>query len=923
MSLSLAILPQSNILDGITLNERVERSTLVKLINSTLLKKIPFHLYQNEKQQLTRYLALMDNGTIPVTYSRNPNNPYGRSNPVFGLGLFLIRREVRHTLSPNMVDLDIKNCHPVMLNQLCEINGIPHSELNNYVCHRQTYFNEGVSAYGCTQDDIKELFIKYMYGGSFGAWVAEVDDDGKQKIDILKCDAGVVNDEGKLLELTSFKQFRKSMKSIHNKIVEMNPDLTQIVSAKKEINIAGSVCSFVLQEYEIRVLEQLFLHCSSNNLIDSEVCVLCADGLMIERKFYNPELLNQFTELISRTIGFQLIFTEKPMTQGYEKILDKNLDFDLYTPIYTTGLIADYFSVMFSNKFVCFDGIVYQYNGVIWEIMEHKKNSVLHNFVDEKFHKCLIKYCMTKLKLFGDASVLCEDEEMKGKLKKKLGAVNTLLNNVNMLRNITQRNNLVAEIINKITTKLIVFDNDPFLFAFTNKVYDLRTNKFVPSVYSQYIRTTCKYDHITYYPSKFTDELFAIINTIFPNPEIRDYYLTILATGMYGELIEHLFIATGTGGNGKSLINAQMMKTVGSYGYKVGANVLLDEIKEGANPAIASLHNVRFGLAQEPNGKRRICTATLKELTGDKTLNARMAYSNECQINLKLTLVEECNELPLLDEVGGGVERRIRAVPFTSCAVPSDIYYALEDKTGYILANPYYKTDEFQHKHKQALFNILLPYWEAFQKNNYCMPEPPLESKLITRDYLATSDDIFSWFSEIYEKSDNVNEILYIENIYNRFTGSRVFQLMTKTQQKNYNKKEFNNKIEKNIFLKPFYRARNKTINGVQLTKPAIVGYRRIPEESHNECEDGFSDLETESVGFKTKKRRKRKNALIYNLFLLEIIIYAYYFTFSIFGGFLNLYIYAFLRFCVFCVSLLLYSILYILYILNYCFFFV
>ena len=68
MNLSLAILPQSNILDGITLNERVERSTLVKLINSTLLKKIPFKLYQNEKQQLTRYLALMNNGLIPVTY---------------------------------------------------------------------------------------------------------------------------------------------------------------------------------------------------------------------------------------------------------------------------------------------------------------------------------------------------------------------------------------------------------------------------------------------------------------------------------------------------------------------------------------------------------------------------------------------------------------------------------------------------------------------------------------------------------------------------------------------------------------------------------------------------------------------------------------------------------------------------------------
>ena len=845
MNLSLAILPQSNILDGITLNERVERSTLVKLINSTLLKKIPFKLYQNEKQQLTRYLALMGNGLIPVKYSRNPNNPYGRSNPAFALGLFSIRREIRHTLSPDMVDLDIKNCHPVMLNQLCEKEGIPHYELNNYVCNRQSYFNEGVKAYGCTEDDIKTLFIKYMYGGGFKSWVNAVDDDGVKIIDMLKCDDGVVRD-GEILELTSFTLFKESMTNIHKRIMGKNPDLTRIVNEMKEgqeyCNIKGSVCSFVLQEYEIRVLEQLFLYCNNNKLIENGVCVLCADGIMIERKFYKPELLNKFTELIKRTIGFDLTFTEKQMTQGYEKILDKNLDFDLYTPLYTTGLIAEHFSVVYSNKFVCYDGIVYQYNGTFWEALE-RKNSLLHIFVNDNFQKYLIKYCMSKLKIIGDAVALCKDEDLAEKLEKKLNNVKVLINNVNLVRNITQRNNLVADIIHRITDSSIIFDNDPYLFAFTNKVYDLRTNQFVPSVYSQYIRITCGYDHVSHYSSQYTDGLFAIINTIFTNPAIRDYYLTILATGLYGEQIEYFFIATGTGGNGKSLINSQMLETVGSYGYKMGANVLLDEIKEGANPAIASLNNKRFVLGQEPNGKRRICTATLKELTGDKIINARMAYSNETQTHLKLTLVEECNELPPLDEVGGGVERRIRAVPFDCKAVCADIYNVLEDKTGYILANPYYKTTEFQHLHKQALFNILLPYWEAFQKNHYSMPDPPLESKNVTRDYLAVSDDIFSWFGEIYEKSNNVNEILYIDDIYNKFSNSRVFQLM-------YNKKEFNTKIEKNIFLKPYYKSRGKSVNGVQLTKPAIVGYRRIPEETHNECEDGLSDLETETIGF-------------------------------------------------------------------------
>jgi phage/plasmid-associated DNA primase len=107
--------------------------------------------------------------------------------------------------------------------------------------------------------------------------------------------------------------------------------------------------------------------------------------------------------------------------------------------------------------------------------------------------------------------------------------------------------------------------------------------------------------------------------------------------------------------------------------------VLLDEIKEGANPAIASLNRKRFVLVQEPNGKRRICTATLKEITGDKIINARMCYVNDCKTNLSLTLVMECNELPALDEVGGGVERRVRAIPFGSRFVDKDDFTSILD----------------------------------------------------------------------------------------------------------------------------------------------------------------------------------------------------------------------------------------------------
>ena len=384
--------------------------------------------------------------------------------------------------------------------------------------------------------------------------------------------------------------------------------------------------------------------------------------------------------------------------------------------------------------------------------------------------------------------------------------------------------------------------------AFNNKIYSLRENKTIAPDYTQYISTTCGYDYLEYYPKERLECYNKLIDTILPDPEVKNYYLTVLSTGLYGQQIENFFVATGTGGNGKSLLNSQMMETVGDYGYKLGANVLLDEIKEGANPAIASLNRKRFVLVQEPNGKRRICTATLKEITGDKIVNARGLYCSDCKTNLTLTVVMECNELPALDEVGGGVERRVRAIPFESRFVELDVYNALEDKTGLGIANPLYKTNEFQQQHRQALFMILLPYWAKFQGNNYSMPELPAPCKVITKDYMAMSDDIYGWFSESYEKSDENTDLVYIDEMFCGLKASEIYNKMSKKEQRELTAKKFNEKVEKNIFLRQYYKARKARFNNLQLSKPAVCGFKKRPAVPVTNEEEIYYDDNVEFV---------------------------------------------------------------------------
>ena len=139
---------------------------------------------------------------------------------------------------------------------------------------------------------------------------------------------------------------------------------------------------------------------------------------------------------------------------------------------------------------------------------------------------------------------------------------------------------LITKVLFKfITNNNIKFDSNPYLFAFTNAIFDLKLNKFVENDPLFYITKTSGYSYDFSYSKDKIKVLDELIDTIFPDKDVKEYYLGILATGLCGLQIENCFIATGSGGNGKSLINSLMMKTAGEYAYKLPSDVLLSAIK--------------------------------------------------------------------------------------------------------------------------------------------------------------------------------------------------------------------------------------------------------------------------------------------------------------------------------------------------------
>jgi len=897
--LNLEITPQKSVLDGITLYEPADHSIMDKLINSSLSNEKGKNMdqFENEKKKLTSYKASLVNGLYKVQYNKKKGNPYGRCNPF--VGLHTIHRPLRHSLvGHKMEDIDIENAHPTMLLQLLQANKIPCPLLEDYVNNRQQWFNlvlshwkvkellSEVSSEETRKILLKEipkgLFIQICFGGGVKSWMEKWD---KIKIKVKNAknelvDATFQGIDQNIKPSQVIYDFIAEIRGHQRLIAEKNPHLVEIVrqlKTEKEtkeknlanktvfrdkngefVNINGSVCSHFLQEYEVRILEVMFLYCCANNYVKNEVCVLCADGMMILKENYKPSLLTELTEIVQEKLGFRLRFTNKKMEEGYdEETINANMVFTLWTHDFNSGPICDYLKMMFPNKFLYVRDTLYTYNGVYWKEIEDKNYSALHNFLDIQFKTHLLFQCgrvndrlNSELSSLGNA----ETEELKAqkkmieadiqKLSKFQHSIITRLSTYNC------RVEIVKDAVIKLTDNSICMDENPFLFAFNNKIYDLQRGAFVEPHYTQYISFTAGWNWSDYYNQKLVKELEDILTSILPNKEVREYYLMILATGMYGALIENLFIAQGCGGNGKSLINELYQSALGKYSYKLPSSVLLNPLKDGGNPEVASASCKRGVIADEPDASKRICSATVKALTGASRLTARKLHSNNVEVLLLLTLILECNTLPKLDEILQALVRRIRVIPFNGVFIDKEKYDVMtpeerKEKGVSGAINPYFKTTEFKEKYRQALVVLMMRQFERYKENGFNFPKEPSEVLYATKDYMLASDDVAGWFLATYKpdgKEEGQKNVIFVDDIYKKFKMSEFWYSSPKTYQNQMTQKNFYNLVENSVNLRQNIIVRDKRFQGVKYKKLAVWGFTEKTAEDMNE---DFEDYES------------------------------------------------------------------------------
>lgn len=313
-------------LDNIILNEVVDIEILDKLINSSLLKVVTNDInkiyFEHEKNQLIALRNLVKkNGIASIKYNKYKNIEFGRVMPFKNLSLFGLRKQLRHTLCINRyVDIDVVNAHPQILYQICKKNNIECKYLKKYIKHRDDYLNEVMDFYAVDRDDAKLLFIILLYFGTINKWFNTIENEPKTRT-ILKF----------------LTKFEKELNDIGDEIIKHNSELSKQVENKKKKkdnkkekknedndkkNIKGSIVSHFLQEYEYRILEKTYYYCLDNGYIKNNICLLCHDGIMLEKEYYKPELLEELQQLIYKEFDLNLTFIEKPMSESALDILD-------------------------------------------------------------------------------------------------------------------------------------------------------------------------------------------------------------------------------------------------------------------------------------------------------------------------------------------------------------------------------------------------------------------------------------------------------------------------------------------------------------------------------------------------------------------------------------------------------------------------
>lgn len=259
------------------------------------------------KQLIGGYLdktTVLDNGigSVEVTYefsNIHQLDHQGRRFAVKAQSLQSFSKYIRHTITHDIYnDIDIVNCHPVILKQYCDKNGIACDCLTYYIEHRDECLNELMLVHKFNRDEAKRMFLTVMNGGK--------------------------RFSGSKL----FTAFKNETSTILSEIAKL-PDNIELCKTLRQIdrsNLNGRLVNHILCGIENSILTAMISFLKSQ-FINCDNIVLAFDGFMIPKSCLDLEesFFTEMSQYLYEGLGYHVSITNKPQ--------DLILDLQYSTPL--------------------------------------------------------------------------------------------------------------------------------------------------------------------------------------------------------------------------------------------------------------------------------------------------------------------------------------------------------------------------------------------------------------------------------------------------------------------------------------------------------------------------------------------------------------------------------------------------------------
>ena len=224
------------------------------------------------------------------------------------------------------------------------------------------------------------------------------------------------------------------------------------------------------------------------------------------------------------------------------------------------------------------------------------------------------------------------------------------------------------------------FDTRCNCMGFTDGVYDFDIGALVrgDAAKAYFVTKTVGYEHCDMMEATQvdTDAFDTFFKQIHGKAENREYLLVRLRNAARKVndqvLLVHYNVA---GSNGKSTWFSLIEKAFGDMFTSCNTALLVAPTINNpcaANEELMSIKGMNVVLFTEPSSKNKLNAAFIKKLTGGDSQSTRANYGKKETFTFQGLPNILCNRIPELDDMDGGVQRRIKCVPYESTFVEAN-----------------------------------------------------------------------------------------------------------------------------------------------------------------------------------------------------------------------------------------------------------